>query len=203
MGSEGTWMFYSVRERRLPIDQITVISWLVQTYHKKRICSRKHTHLRCSVVSRTRRGCKTVKVGEGASVCLVPSWRACSHMHVHAVSCGPWLKAERAVTHARTHRCSRITQGKSSLRCCGFIPLSRVLADLRIPLMWKDTEYFKNKGGEVPPLPSCGPMMGYSWFTPRGFSIDLAVMERECSSAPWKTTLYSLRIQNHYRLQNH
>lgn len=31
-------------------------------------------------------------------------------------------------------------------------PLSAVVTDLRIPLMWKDTEYFKNKGGEAPPL---------------------------------------------------
>lgn len=33
--------------------------------------------------------------------------------------------------------------------------VSAVSTDLRIPLMWKDTEYFKNKGGEAaPPLPA-------------------------------------------------
>lgn len=92
---------------------------------KNMICSRKHAYLRCSVGLRTQRECKTAKVGEDAAVCL-----------------------------CLTHRCSHTRQRKGYLHFGGFIPLSRVLADLRIPLMWKDTEYFKNKGGEVLLLPS-------------------------------------------------
>ncbi|CAG00385.1 unnamed protein product, partial [Tetraodon nigroviridis] len=53
---------------------------------------------------------------------------------------------EAQVMQKVTRRCSHIRQRKGYLHFGGFIPLSRVLADLRIPLMWKDTEYFKNKG---------------------------------------------------------
>lgn len=75
---------------------------------------------------------------------------ACSDTHLHALSCGQCLKAERAVTHTDAHTSST---GRVIYIFVVSSP-SRVLADLRIPLMWKDTEYFKNKGGEVPPLPS-------------------------------------------------
>lgn len=92
-----------LQRERASLRMVTVTSlFVLQTHHKKMICSRKHIYLRCSVVSRTQRGCKTVKAGKGAAVCLVPSWRACSDTHLHAISCGQCLKAERAVTHTQT-----------------------------------------------------------------------------------------------------
>lgn len=126
---------------------------------QKVIRNRKPSYSRCSLVLRTQWECKTAKVGKGLAVGLVPRWRAW-HTHIYTVSCGQWNRQWIKTASPVRHTKMLTYQAKEEL-FFWFHPLFRVIADLRIPLMWKDTEYFKNKGGEVPPLHSCVSVVGY------------------------------------------